>query len=155
MHLLEMIFKVLPSSLSPFLLLLFLALLFDLSLCQPTSQQKSIQELLNATPLLPSAEQHDSLGDPFQQQRWLSVRPFQEYRRPQTDELGLLLQYLDNKRNAPSMLTETNGGGGQSSNGSPLGTMRFGKRKFNSPLGTMRFGKRGHNNAPFGTMRFG
>ena len=98
--------------------------------------------------LLPPSVQPDSITDPFQQ-RWLSVRPFQEYPRPQSEELGLLLQYLDTKRNVPLLDDDSQ----QAVGGSPLGTMRFGKRAA-SPLGTMRFGKRAYN-SPLGTMRFG
>nr|UXN84087.1 FMRFamide-related peptide 3 precursor [Heterodera glycines]UXN84088.1 FMRFamide-related peptide 3 precursor [Heterodera glycines] len=50
---------------------------------------------------------------------------------------------------------EDEGNGRHGISGSPLGTMRFGKRTFNSPLGTMRFGKREYNKSPPGTMRFG
>ncbi|KAF7637155.1 hypothetical protein Mgra_00003325 [Meloidogyne graminicola] len=102
-----------------------------ISNCSPVTRQEMIPSLL------PVGTLHESLNDPFlQQQRWLSVRPFKEYPRPHNEELGLLLQYLDSKRNAPILDENV----AQLVGESPLGTMRFGKRRNSPPLGTMRFG---------------
>uniref|UniRef100_A0A915LGK5 Uncharacterized protein n=1 Tax=Meloidogyne javanica TaxID=6303 RepID=A0A915LGK5_MELJA len=112
-------------------LFVLIAASFVISNCSPAiPRQETIPSLL------PNGALHETLTDPFQQQRWISVRPFQDYPRPHNEELGLLLQYLDSKRNAP-LLDENVA---QLVGESPLGTMRFGKRRNTSPLGTMRFG---------------
>ncbi|KAL7071619.1 hypothetical protein ACQ4LE_009210 [Meloidogyne hapla] len=116
---------------NPTALFVLFAASIVISNCSPVVPRQELPSLL------PTGALHETLNDPFiQQQRWLSVRPFQDYPRPHNEELGLLLQYLDSKRNAP-LLDEN---AAQIVGESPLGTMRFGKRRNSSPLGTMRFG---------------